>query len=119
MRIISFAEKWPKLKQPEFTTFRFPRKDANKGRDWQVNEQVQVFYHSRSPQREYLGIALIKSVKPMMLFQITEEEAIADGFPGGLHEMIAWLFGAHRTITGTSFINKLTLRWLSEPEITR
>jgi len=30
MRILGFSKKWDKLKDPEFTTFRFERKD----KDW-------------------------------------------------------------------------------------
>ena len=63
MRIISFTEKWSKLEQPIFTTFRYPRID----RDWQIGEMVQVFYKNRSPKREKLGVAQIIGKEPREL----------------------------------------------------
>jgi hypothetical protein len=60
MRILGFSTKWNKLSNELlFTTFRFARKDAPKGRDWAVEEVVQIVYKPRSPKREYLGIARI------------------------------------------------------------
>ena len=38
MRIISFSVMWPKLQQPRFTTFRFPRKD----KDWERVENESM-----------------------------------------------------------------------------
>ena len=60
MRILGFSTKWDKLDNDLlFTTFRFARKDAPKGRDWAVEEAVQIYYKPRSPRREFLGVARI------------------------------------------------------------
>ena len=107
MRIISFSKKWDKLKLPEFTTFRFPRKD----KDWYVSEKVQVFYKNRSPQREKLGEALIIGKRLQSIRQINESEAIADGFPNAF-QMWLWLKETYKTIYMHQRMNKLTLRWL-------
>ncbi len=117
MRPIGFSKKWPKLhlelpiaQRPEFTTFRLTRKDADRGRDWHQGEQVQVVFHPRSKDREALGVADIVSKEPRVIYCVTNEEAIADGFPGGYNEMIVWLGKAHDCFPEN--INKLTLRWV-------
>ena len=116
MRILGFSRKWPKLNQPEFTTFRFARKD----KDWQPGETVQVVYRPRIPTRRILGIAIITAKVPRamcrhlpsILPHVTEEEAKQDGFPDYYH-MWEWLFDAHggRRLMDEP-MNKLTLRWL-------
>jgi len=123
MRIISFSKKWQKLRQIEFTTFRFPRKDTVKGRDWHIGEVVQVYYKNRSPKREFLGIAEITDKSPRWVVNrilgnegvgiIEGEEARADGFTG-CGEMEGWLikeYGSKRIWEEP--MNKLTLRWQS------
>ncbi len=107
MRILGVTEKWAKLNQPEWTTFRLPRKD----KDWQEEEEVQVVYRPRSKQREYLGKAKIVSRELRTSIGLSEIEAIADGFPSCL-AMWLWLKEAHKGIKMTDPINKLTLRWL-------
>ena len=110
MRILGFSEKWPKLKQPIFTTFRFARKD----KDWAVNEEVQIVYKPRSKEREVMGRArIINRHNNRFLFQVgvTTAEAIADGFES-IEEMGKWLdktYG-HRWLDEP--MNKLTLRWI-------
>ena len=117
MRILGFSKKWSKLSQPEFTTFRFARKD----KDWEVGELVQIIYKPRSKDREKLGIAEItrKESRNMVRARrnewviptITEEEANADGFENYM-QMWFWLFdtyGGQRLIHEP--MNKLTLRW--------
>lgn len=120
MRIISFCKKWDKLNQPEFTTFRFPRKD----KDWYVGEIVQVYFKNRSPQREKLGVAEIISKEKRNIAtnwgedeeapMVSNEEAIADGFENwgamldGLLTMHPVARLAHKTM------NKLTLTWIKE-----
>jgi len=127
MRIIGFSKKWGKLRQPIFTTFRFPRKD----KDWQRREIVQVVYLPRSPRREILGIAEIISIEPRCMAwhgsklvetRITNKEANADGFPDeenkkGYFLMWEWLFGIYGGYRLMSeAINKLTLKWQESPE---
>ena len=108
MRIISFSKKWPKLQQPEFTTFRYTRKD----KDWYAYEVVQVYYKNRSPQRERLGIAKIKDKEPKLLADITHEEAVGEGCVN-LYAMFEWLEKNHNGRDMFQPINKLTLRWVS------
>ena len=111
MRIISFTKKWNKLNQDEFTTFRFPRKD----RDWYVGEIVQVFYKSRSPQREKLGEAEITGKERRYLAQITSKEAKADGF-NSLKDMEKWMVKTYGYTETWKPMNKLTLRWVVKGE---
>lgn len=113
MRELGFSQRGPKLKQPEFTTFRCPRRD----RDWHKGEMVRVVYRPRSPEREVLGFAEIVSREPRSLTpgnkapQVTEAEAIEDGFVD-LAAMISWLYNANgeERLSGRT-INKLTLAW--------
>ena len=111
MRILGFSKKWDKLNQKEFTTFRVPRKDTDKGRDWHNNEILKIVFQPRH-QNEYLGIAQIICKKERWISDIRNDEAIADGFPGGKDEMWGWLLSAHKGIEARTPINKLTLRWL-------
>ncbi len=107
MRIMGFAEKWDKLLQPEFITFRVPRKD----RDWWVGEQVKVVYKPRSKYRESLGIAEIISKEAKTFTDVAESEAIADGFDN-CFVMWEWLCKSHKGIRMGEPLNKFTLRWL-------
>ena len=118
MRIISFSKNWvnyitgkPKLDEPEFTTFRAPRKD----RDWEVGERVQVFFKNRTPQRKFLGIAEImgKKAKDLDAYcnaetSISILEAQEDGFISleGMAEAFKKMHG------GKTAFNKLTLKWI-------
>jgi len=127
MRILGFTKKWDKLKQAEFTTFRFPRKD----KDWEVGEQVQIVYKPRSKEREMLGIAKIINKEARCMAwdgskltepKITNEEAIADGFADGetkyiksqLGYFFMWEF-LWDYYSGVRLLNepmnKLTLKW--------
>lgn len=124
MRILGFSKKWPKLKQPEFTTFRFRRRDN----DWAVGEIVQVVYKPRRKGGgEPLGIAeIIRKEQRAMAWhgdqtglpKIHNEEAIADGFVGEgskIAYFVMWEFlwdyyGGERLMLEP--MNKLTLRWV-------
>lgn len=123
MRILGVSKKWDKLQQPEWTTFRFARRD----KDYFIGEQVQVVYKPRSKAREFLGIAEIKNKEPRAMGKhgdktgcphITNDEAIADGFPDtevkhGYFFMWEFLFdyyGGKRLLNEP--MNKLTIKWL-------
>ena len=113
MRIISFTEMWPKLSKPEFTTYRFPRKDFDRGRDWHLGENLWAYYRSRSPARKCLGVVRIVDKSSTWVTAIDYAAAVDDGFPGGISEMTDWLEKAHKCkIDQTTRINKLTLQWL-------
>lgn len=115
MRIMSFSKKWDKLSQPEFTTFRYPRGD----KDWYVGEIVQVYFKSRSPQREKLGVAEIigkewRELDPWFaktdgVKLVAGYEAIADGF-AGRDDMVAFMEKQYG-LDYLSLFNKITLRW--------
>lgn len=113
MRIISFTKKWDKLQKPEFTTFRFARKD----RDWEIGERVQVYFKNRTPQREKLGEAIITNKELRKIatayeqYRPTEEEAVADGF-SSVFEMNTFFRDTHGHRIFEEPINKLTLRYL-------
>ena len=108
MRILGFSQKWPKLQQDEFTTFRYPRKDSDRGRDWHFMEIVKIIYHPRH-EHEYLGIAQIIAKNCMQIQMITDEEAIADGF-----EDSAAMMEFLNSPVGYTAINKLTIRYIQK-----
>jgi hypothetical protein len=110
MRILGFTKKWPKLQQDEFTTFRYPRKDSDKGRDWHLGEELQIVFQPRH-QNEYLGIVRVISKQPKEVQRITDEEAIADGFED-LPAMMEFLNPAY----SFTVVNKLTLRWIERAQ---
>ena len=112
MRIIGFSLRWVKLWQPEFTTFRVPRKD----KDWYGGEQVQVVYRPRSKNRNLLCLAEIIIKETTTFKAITETEAIVDGFSNAF-SMWEWLKKAHRGITMDDPLNKLTLRHIQSDEL--
>jgi hypothetical protein len=137
MRILGFSEHWQKLDNDLlFTTFRFARKDADRGRDWAVEETVQIFYKPRSPKREFLGIARIIRKQPKNLSKlfsyfgnyqantpdvIRPDEAEQDGFinkhhGGGDTEGMRDYF--HKTYGWAKCDNepiyKLTLYWIKK-----
>jgi len=104
MRIISFSQRWPKLLNQEFTTFRYPRKD----KDWFVGEAVQIFFKSRSPQREKLGDAIIVN-KVLRFGPRDDKEAQDDGFIDTA-DMERWMRKTYGEAKLWERINKLTLK---------
>lgn len=119
MRILGFSKKWDKLQRPEFTTFRFPRRD----KDWQEGEMVQVVIKPRTKERKYLGIAKILEKRERVIStivyltfipQVSEAEAIADGFDSK-DDMIIWMRKTHGSRNKLAPINKLTLAWQELP----
>ena len=109
MRILGFAKMWDKLKQLEFTTFRYPRRD----RDWRLGESVQIVIKPRSKDREYLGYAEIIAIWSDHMEDISDEEAQQDGFIDA-KDMKAWLrktYGSDDRWVFCVPMNKLTLRW--------
>lgn len=129
MRILGFSKKWPKLQEPEFTTFRFSRRD----RDWQVGEIAQIVYKPRSKEREILGIAQIINKEPRCMARlgskliepkVTNTEANEDGFSDGhdqygnrkssyffMWEFLWDSYGGKRLLNEP--MNRLTLRRVS------
>lgn len=110
MRILGFSRRWPKLADPEFTTFRFPRRD----KDWQQGESVQVVVKPRSKKREPLGVAVIAFKEPSFVRDITADEARRDGFLS-IREMYHFLKEPHPLTP----INKLTIRKITPPSTKR
>ena len=110
MRILGFSQHWGKLSRDEFTTFRYPRAD----RDWYLGEAVKVVIQ---PRRKgggcYLGTSEIISKESKLLEQVTQQEAIADGFTGWI-DMFNWLRKSYDVERlQAEPMNKLTLRWLN------
>jgi len=107
---------WDKLNQDEFTTWRFPRKDASKGRDWHVGEKVQCFYKNRSPKnRKFLFNAEIIHKEPRHLLlnglvNLGLYEAQADGFANEVTMFNFFLKEHGRKRVETEPINKYYLR---------
>jgi len=116
MRILSFTEKWQKLDDDVFTTFRYPRAD----KDWYVGEEVQVWFKQRSPLREKIGIAVIIGKERRALNEYhrgcvpltTDKEAQDDGFENriGMKLFMIKRYG----LDYISLFNKLTLTWIKE-----
>ena len=107
MRILGFSKKWDKLQQDEFTTFRYPRKDADKGRDWHDGETLKIVFQQRN-DNEILGVAKVINKEPRSWYEITEQEAIADGF---ISSFEMWKF--LKQPKSNDKFNKLTLKWIS------
>ncbi len=119
MRILGFSREWGKLENPEFTTFRFPRRD----KDWQFYEVVRIVLHPRRKGGgKFLGTARIEHIEPRHILDpnlgaivapaVDEEEAIADGF-ASLQDMRKWLITAYReSPLRRCPMNKLTLHWI-------
>lgn len=101
MRVLGFSLKWDKLGEPIHTTFRRPRKD----KDWYEGEVVQEVYKPKSKEREILQIAQIMSKEPRIFKDITEAEAVKDGFHNKV-EMYLFLGKPARTLS----LNKLTIK---------
>ena len=106
MRIMSFTKPWPKLTKPSFTTFRLQRRD----KDYQLNERVKVVLHARTRHRMVMGSADIIGKEEVDLNQITEVEAMEDGFDNA-EQMIEWLRLAHGSRLGQVPLHKLTLTY--------
>ena len=119
MRILGFSKvDWrnyitgqdSKMLQPEFTTWRWPRKD----KDWYADEVVSVVVKTRSPHRLILGEAVILSVESKEDYEITDVDARADGFPERQELKLYLMKERHaRRIAYGVRPNKITLRWLS------
>jgi len=136
-RELGFSKMWDKLDNDLFfTTFRFARKDAGKGRDWKAEEVVKIVYKPRSPKdRKFLGMARIikkelKDLNKRWLFMpgiaqnmpdmISPQEAHDDGFysqhgGGDVEKMIQFFreTSDYDTFHHTP-IYKLTLYWISK-----
>lgn len=125
MRILGFTKHWLKLDNPEFTTFRYPRADSAKGRDWHIGETVQIVLHPRSKGREILGTAEIikkeernielNAVPNLGIRAITNAEAVADGFDNAF-AMYGWVEKTYGKDC-KPIINKFTLRWIQKTEV--
>ncbi len=111
MRILGFSKKWKKLYKPIHTTFRFSRKD----KDWEVGEYVQEVYHPRNKDREVMNPkCLIVEKKNLWCFQITDTEAVEDGFEDST-DMCYWLAEAHgKERLDREQIHKLTIKVIGE-----
>jgi len=114
-RVLGFSHHWDKLNNPQFTTFRFPRKD----RDWYIGEVVQIVYKPRSKEREILGLAKIVK-KELRIFchpeashplRIMISEAILDGFKT-YGDMSLWFREQYGARIFSEPINRLTLEWV-------
>ena len=100
MRILGYSKKWEKLQKPVHTTFRYPRKD----KDWHEGEIVQEVYKPRSKEREFIQVAKIIYKEAKVINELTEDEAIEDGFSSAF-EM--WIYLGKPNMKTP--INKLTL----------
>lgn len=122
MRVLGFSKRWEKLERKEFTTFRYPRADSDKGRDWHVGENVQIVLHPRSKGREVLGTARIfrkeeRNISQPMIgyISVSDEEAEADGFEDTT-DMGFWIENTYGK-TYKPIINKFTMRWIKRAEV--
>ncbi len=110
MRILGFSEKWEKLSNPTFTTFRFKRRDA----DWAIGEVVKVVYKPRRKGGgEVLGVAKILNKESRDLYRggLTKNEIANDGFKDE-YEMGKWLDKTYGRRWIDEPMNILLLRWM-------
>ena len=111
MRVLGFSQRWDKLSQDRFTTFRYPRRD----KIWRVGEEVQIVLHPRHPvNREYLGTAEIIDIQKFNVWDIPDEVARLDGFENA-DAMREWLRKAHGSDVRwiyNSPIDCLTIQWI-------
>ena len=110
MRILSVNQYWEKLKEHEFTTFRFPRRD----KDWHVREIVKVVFKPRTKERAKIGVAKIIDKEQKILEEISEEEARKDGFLS-IEDMMQWFKQRDDDRIEKEAINKLKLQWIYGP----
>jgi len=121
MKILSFTERWRKLEDDELTTIR---PDSTY---WNEGDHVQVWFRNRSPKRYKLGEADILSIEKVAiefrnyemetaeLRLLTDEEAAADGFPGGREELNKWMVKTYRC-NYEPVMQILTIRWTMKCE---
>lgn len=77
MRELGFSRNWGnKLNADAWTTFRFKRKD----KDWQAGETVRIVMSPRSKKRQVLCVATIMTKEARYASEISDSEAIIDGF---------------------------------------
>jgi hypothetical protein len=66
---------WTKLAKPEFTTFRFRRRDL----DYQVGERLSIYYRPRRKGGGVeLGDAEVKKIEPRWVIDPLEESILVD-----------------------------------------
>lgn len=97
------------MHNPLFTTFRYQRRD----KDYGVGEIVQIVIKPRSKDREYIGNAEIVAKQPILISEISEDEAKTDGFID-FADMYKWLantYGSDDRFISNQPMNKLTLKW--------
>jgi hypothetical protein len=112
---------WNKLEEKEFSTFRYNRKD----RDWELGEAVQVYFHNRSKDRKFLGIARIaakerRNLDPSRIqfsplefaIAVNDAEAVADGFKDR-NDMVRWFRKTYGK-SASPIMNRLSLVWVSK-----
>jgi hypothetical protein len=111
MRVMGYTKRWSKLQKEVHTTFRFTRKD----RDWETGEYVQEVYHPRSKNREIMNPkALIIEKTPKWWYEITDTEAIEDGFVDA-QDMVTWLIEAYgQDRVNKERVNKLKIKIIKE-----
>lgn len=113
MRILGVSKKWDKLRRPDWTTFRFARKD----KDWYEGEVVQVYYKPRSKDREFLGRAKIVKKERRWFgvlvhpYYISNTEARIDGFKSN-GDMALWFREQYGARIFSEPMNRLTLEWV-------
>lgn len=130
MRILGFCKDWDKLKQPEFTTFRF----EHRGKPHVIGEQFQIKIKPRSKGGGiFKGIAKLRMKEPRAMAKygdltgcqlVTNDEALVDGFEDkwdkhafkrayfGMWEFLWDCYGWERLHKEP--MNKMTLRWVKK-----
>jgi hypothetical protein len=113
VRELGVSVMWPKLEEPEWSTFRFPRRD----KDWQVGETVRIVFHPRGRDRKVLGTAQVRDKQPRVMIadegpimSTSPDEAREDGF-NSLSMMCAWIRQRYGEESLHKPMNKLTIRW--------
>lgn len=107
MPLLSFSVKYAELNDGSKTqTIRFPRKKN----DLKINDRLFIWWKSRTKEREKLGEGLVTKVISKKVDELTEEDAILDGF-FNLEDLLWELFQLHPHLTYSQLVNVITWQW--------
>lgn len=109
MPALSFSTFYDKLISGEKQqTIRRPRK-----RPLKVGDKLYIYWKQRTPNREFLGIAEVTNIRRVLLGEVTEREAVLDGFSSvkDLIQGFQSVYGESVEIMAFDIIN---FKWLEQ-----
>jgi hypothetical protein len=105
--LLSFSVKYDKLNDGTKTqTIRFPRKKG----EIKVGDKLYIWWKSRTPEREKLGEGICTKIVSKSACDLTEEDAVKDGFYD--LDGLRWaLLDLHPKISMGTMVNVITWQW--------